>query len=456
MSDKIKDLVKRFFGNLKCSVSEINGILKIENIPEKFSKFYGKPEPYYFYFNKNQKYSEGEYVTKGSYVLSCINKFLENKGETTLLKITHEEKPKELIQKKFTLRNCKIGEIFTRKNFKYLERFTFLTTFQYLNKKEETIKKIFVKDGEIIEFDISNHPIEEGKKRELKKSEFKKDYEIAKNKLKENLREKIESLKNNLSKNLENEKTRIKKHHEEQLKDDKIKLEKLEKQINELENNEKNKNKIKRIKEQIKELKSSEKKEYLKKDKNFTIEQEIQKHSLNIKNKLLNTTIICYPIFEFRAYFKTSNNTKRFVPITYDYIKNKILGIKCDSCEKEINEIILCSSGHLTCRDCGSRCENCNEIICEKCSKYKCSDCGKTVCKNCIIRCPVCGKLKCKNHFRKENFEGKEICTKCGKACSQCGKFFNPKNIKKTKKGEICELCYHKQIKNNTIKNIFD
>ncbi|HKL24289.1 MAG TPA: hypothetical protein VJ912_03065, partial [Candidatus Nanoarchaeia archaeon] len=450
--EKIKKFVEKFFQNLGCDVSyepspenlEEKGILKIQNVPKRFAKFYGKEEPYYFYFNESENISNGEYVTKGSYILSCINKFLENKGETTLLKIKFEEKPRKIIEDRFTLRNCKISEISSKNEYEYLERFTFLTTFQYLNKKEEEITKLFVKsnNGEVIDFDISKYETEEGKKRDLKQLNFEKDYEAAKNKLKEKIQEKTNSLKQKLSENLEKEKQRIESHYIEQLKDDKKNLEKLKKQLDDLEPGEKNSKKIIKTREQIEELSSEERKKELEKDKNSSIKQEIQKHSLNIKNKLINTTIICSPIIQYRVYFKTPQNMKRLVNIEYNVLEDKISGVKCDVCQKELNEIILCSSGHLICRECGFRCEECGEILCKKCPTFKCPDCGKTVCKNCVKRCPVCRKTKCSNHFMKESFHKQEICKKCAEMCSDCGEFFSPENIRKTKSGKnLCEKC---------------
>ncbi|MFW6282859.1 MAG: hypothetical protein ACOC1P_02290, partial [Minisyncoccales bacterium] len=58
--NKIKNFVIRFFENLECNITENKGVLKIENIPQKFERFYGKTCPYFFYFNKSDKIPEGE------------------------------------------------------------------------------------------------------------------------------------------------------------------------------------------------------------------------------------------------------------------------------------------------------------------------------------------------------------------------------------------------------------
>ena len=460
--EKIRKFVEKFFENLGCSISYENkfekpeeSVLKIENVPKRFAKFYGKEEPYYFYFDDSQNVPEGEYVTKGSYILSCVNKFLENKGETTLLKMKFEEKPKSVIQRKFSIKNCKLSEVSSRTSYEYLERFTFLTTYQYLNKKEELVTKMFVKGGEEVNFDLSKYETEEGKKRDLKTSEFQKDYEIAKDKLKEKIQEKTNSLKEQLKKNLEKEKQRIESHYEEQLKDDKTNLEKLKKQLDELEPGEQNRKRIQRLREQIEELNSNERTQYLEKDKKAAIDQEIQKHSLNIKNKLLNTTIICVPQLEYTAYFKTSNNSKRMINLSYDPSKDEISGARCECCQKAVEEIILCSSGHLICRECGDRCESCNDIICKKCSTFRCDTCNKLICKKCVKKCPVCGKMKCFDHFVKENFENTEICKNCAEICPDCGKYFSPENMKENKTGrKVCERCFHKNIKSDILRNI--
>lgn len=462
--EKIKKFVEKFFQNLGCEISYgkddnadnlESSVLKIENVPKKFAKFYGKEEPYYFYFEESQDIPNGEYVTKGSYILSCINKFLENKGETTLLRIKFEKKPKDLIYERFPLRNCKLSEVSSRTSYEYIERFTFLTIFQYLNKKEEMITKLYIKDQEEVEFDLSKYETEEGKKRDLKTVDLQKDYEKAKILLKEKVNNKTDALKEELRENLEKEKERIENHHHEQIKEDKNNLEKLKKQLDELEPGEANRQKIRRIKEQIEELSSEKKEEELKKEKESSINQEIQKHSLNIKNKLMNTTIICTPVLVYNAYFKTSQNSKRMVQLEYNFFEDKISGLKCDCCGKELNEIILCSSGHLICRECGDRCENCDEIICKKCSTFRCDTCNKLICKNCVQKCPVCGKMKCSGHFVKENFENNEICKSCAETCPDCGKYFSPENMKKNKKGKrVCERCFHKNIESDILRNI--
>ena len=463
-SEKIKEFVRKFFENLGCEIEEMpsdsfsdekTNSLKVQNVPPKFAKFYGKTEPYYFYFDESEKIPEGEYITKGSYLLSCINKFLEDKGETTLLKIRFDEKPRELIEKRFTIRNCEISEVSFTNHYEYLERFTFLTTFQYLNKKEEVVNRIFMKNSREIEFDLDRFQVEEGKKRDLKTTDFQNDYSVAKEKLQEKIQEKKDSLKEYLSEALEKEKQRVENHHYVQLDDDRRNIEKLKKQLDELDPGEQNRKKIQRLREQLEELNSEERKQYLERDKNSTLNQEIQKHSLNIKNRLLNTTIIYYPVYEYRAYFKTSSNSKRLIHLNYNPVRDRFSEINCDNCGKELGEIILCSSGHLICRECGDRCENCNDIICKKCSTFECPDCEKNVCKKCVLRCPVCGKIKCLSHFTKEAFDNRNICKDCAKTCAECGKRFNPQNIKKTKTGkEICEKCYHQSVKENILNSI--
>jgi len=55
----------------------------------------------------------------------------------------------------------------------------------------------------------------------------------------------------------------------------------------------------------------------------------------------------------------------------------------------------------------------------------------------------------------KESFHGQEICKKCAEMCSDCGEFFSPENIRKTKSGKnLCEKCYHKNIKNNVLDSL--
>jgi len=188
----------------------------------------------------------------------------------------------------------------------------------------------------------------------------------------------------------------------------------------------------------VDELKKSNKKQDLEKEMNFFLNDEINKHSLSINNKLINTTIIYYPLYEFNLFLKNSEVSKQ-ITLTYNPLEKDITKLVCDSCKNETKEISLCSSGHIVCSNCSLKCSECNKDFCKTCLQKSCELCGKKVCSKCTKRCSKCGKNVCKSHI--QNYMGKEVCVNCLRYCIKC-KTYNEKLVKcPTCFKEICENC---------------
>jgi len=395
-------------------------------------------------------------LSSGSFLLKSINDYLDGRGQTTLLKINFNPEIKEELEKKILLRNCKITNITKKHQNNFFLRFSFITTFQYLNDKKQVLTNVFVKDGKIIDFDLEKYEILEGKKRDVAFENVQEFYKLAKNKLNFLLEEKVQEVSQNLSKILDKEIKRVKQHYETHIQEFSGSLEKLKNKLKGLEMKEGEEDKILKIKKDIINLKNNPELEKLKKEEEFCIKDEIQKHSLDIKTRLMNTTIIYYPVYSCDVFFKNEENA-RIVHFEFDPLEKKSSDFFCDSCNLKLDEIILCSSGHLTCRNCGERCESCNEIFCNICLKKVCAQCGKKICEKCAVRCSKCGKFKCKSHVKIMEFSGDAVCESCLKRCSYCGGLFDLDSLKidSASGKDVCFKCLSKEVGEKTLKDIF-
>ncbi len=455
-TDRIKNFVSKFFESLKCEVIFVNNVLSVRNIPEGFEKFCGRIGPYKFVFEKLFLSSDTELLSSGSFLLKAINDYLEGRGQTTLLKIEFEPNFKEEIEKRFTLKNCKITNLTKKIENNFLVRFSFITNFQYLNDKEQAMNSVFVKEGKVVEFDLEKYKVIEGKKRDISFENIQDFYKIAKEELNFLLEPKLKSVSQNLQEVVNKEIERVKQHYENHIKEFTGALEKAKKRLNDLEEKGSEVDKIAKVKQEILNLENNPELEKLKKEEEFCIRDEVQKHSLNVKTKLMNTTIVYYPIYSCQLFFK-NDLTGRIVHFDFNPLENKASDFSCDSCNSKLNEIILCSSGHLTCRNCGERCGSCNEIFCKTCLKKICASCGKKICDKCAARCAKCGKFKCKSHMKVMEFSGENICESCLKRCFSCGGLFDSEFLKidSSTGRDICFKCSSKEVSRKTLDEIF-
>jgi hypothetical protein len=463
MSEQIRNFTERFFQNLKCDLKWEGEALVVDNVPQDFQKFFGKNAPYKLSFVS--EIDGADFITKGSYLLKAMNEFLTDKGQTALLKIDFDVDFKEMIEKKFPLRNCEIIRVNKIPKNNVFVRFTFLTSFQYLNEREQVMTSVYVRDGKIIEMDLSEFQTSGGNKRDIKIENVDEEYALAKGKLKEILEPKIQEVGNNLNSVLEKEIERVKIHYGKQTSEVMTGLNRFEERIRELEERRGQvggmelievEAKIKKLREEIVNLKERTEFDKLKKEEEFFIENEIKKHGLSIKNKLLNTTIVYYPDFKVNLFLKSAG-ASRMIEFNHNPLDDLSSSFSCESCGKELGEIIICSSGHLTCRNCGSKCECCDEVYCDKCSSHVCEECGKKICSKCSLKCSICGKMKCKTHVGKDPITQRAICQNCLKRCSSCGKLVNPEYVKPDPISgmDVCQKCLGKQISREAIKDIF-
>ena len=450
--ERVRDFVERFFESLNCKVSNLENFIEVENVPESFEKFCGKKGPYRFCFDF--EIGGCELINPGSYLMKAMNEYLDGRGETTILEMNLEFEPLGEVLKKFSLRNCKIQKIEKAIEKSHLFRFTFSTTFQYMNEKEQMINHVYVKNDEVIEMDYPEEIFLEGKKvKDIGDTEFA--YNVAKNYLKEKLNDKTKEVSGNLKLVLEKEISRVEEHYARQVREYMEMIEKNSDEIRVLQMTkptskdelEKTELKIDRLQKEVLQIELSDEFKRTEKEKNKFIQDEIQKHSLNVKTKLLNTTVILYPKYKLQVFVKNPLGAK-MIPVNYNSFEKKFSELKCDSCNSEVEEIILCGSGHLTCRQCGVKCEKCGEIYCELCMKNICNECGKKVCSNCISKCGVCGKQLCETHLRIMPHTKKLVCNNCLTSCNDCGGIVDPETLMKSKDGFFrCPDCSNKFLK---------
>jgi hypothetical protein len=450
------EFVKNFFQNLGADLIEKKDHLIISNVSEDFEKFYGKKSPYKFVFDEKNQIGEADLIEKGSYALKTISNYLENFGQTTLLKINFKKNGEEEIKKRINLPNSKIINFSKKKKFNFFFRFTFHTTYQYLNESEKIINDVYIYNGEAIKGNLSNYDVEEGSKDEIKIPDIKESYFLAKDELKKITLPKTEQVARDLNLRLEKEIQRIKGHFLQETKEIDENLEKAKKKLNEYELM-KNAEKIYKQIEVIKNLKQKTNFGELEIDKERAIQLEKQKHLLNINNKLFNTTLIYYPLEIFDVTLK-NEDSKRIIEICFDPLTEKLNPIFCESCEKETNDLYLCSNGHISCKDCSSTCESCNKTFCKKCLNHKCELCSKRLCKDCYTRCFRCGKIICKTHAKEDKVSKRVYCNQCLRRCERCELLKDPYSFKISKKtgAEICGDCFRKEMKEKVLKNVFD
>jgi hypothetical protein len=437
-NENIKDFSERFFSNLGCKCSWNEKVLVIENVPASFEKFFGKKSPYFLVFQQENCNNNEELMTKGSYLLKSMATWLENLGQTGLLKINLDISDTQ-IKNWFKFRNCEVYNIKKKVQNKSFYKFTFQTTYQYLNEREQISSSFYLQDGSIIEFNLDSFNVSDGKKNEANSQDIKPSYLSAKEALKNIIAQKIKELEVVLETRLEKEIGRIKHHYSSQIKEKQDQLEKSTDSLNQLEKTGKP-DKIARAKEHIQDLKNSFDFDKIKKEEEFFIADENRKHSLSVDTKLINTTIIYYPIYHISIFLK--NNSGRQIELIYDPLKKEKSSISCDICKNQISELVLDSCGHLICAKCGSRCSQCSNISCNNCLS-KCEYCKRIVCKKCMSRCQKCGKLVCKSHIKKDS-----MCINCLKQCSVCKDYFEISKIKNCSCGrEICYKCSPMEMK---------
>ena len=350
--DAIEKLVIGFFENLKCDVSSDGGVYQIKEVPKSFEDFYGKRAPYMICFDK--EISGAELIDKSSLLVSVIGSYLENSGKLSLLKIDFDVNPFSEIEKAISLKNCEISNIVKRHRNNYFSRFSFITTFRYMNEQEQVINEVYVHEGKIIEGDLTGYSVLEGNSNEASTSHLEKDYSSARKRVRELLQEKTDEVSEIVSEKLEKEIKRIKGHYQNILSElggdlngqlERIREMNLQLRVTEGEEANVLRARLNKLKSSLVKIGNDDARERVLKEQEFTIRDAMNKYSLNVDNKLINTTIIYYPIFSFSLFLK-NDSLGREIKMDYNPLTKELESIGCDSCGEKISRLNLCSSGH--------------------------------------------------------------------------------------------------------------
>ena len=431
--------------------------MKVNRVSERFEKMYGKKAPYCFVFESGL---DGDLIISGSSLLKIIKDYLSTKAQKSLLKLDLGGDFESVIRGKFNLNGLEIGKVTWEERFDFIYRFSFLTTFQYLNEKKQFTNHIYVHEGAVINnFDLKKYKSVNGDVRVVKIPDLKMPSKIAREKLKELLEANTKEISRLVSHSLDGELNRVRYHYSEQINEIDRELKEFKKKIDRLENelkgaSDKRKEiivkRIERLKESIEKIKESDDVVKLEREKEFYMDDERHKHALNISNDIINTAVIYYPIlklkFSLRGGEKSSRSLRssRLVLLDYNPLTGYVGELGCDSCGSELREIWLCDSGHLLCRKCLRGCPGCMSEVCDCCEEIFCDCCKKKICKNCVNVCGKCRGRVCDSDICTDYLSGKKICSRCANYCPVCKKFTEKEFFKRCSKcgREVCPKCF--------------
>ncbi len=395
-NNDLRNFTIKFFKELGAFVKESEDVLLITQVPLKFQKFYGKNEPYTIGFDGSKSSLSVEIVTSESYLLKTMRSYLDNTGESILQKLSYSLQADSLVKSKLLLRNCSISKINHSMMYRPIIKFTFQTSYKYLNDEDRLVNEIYTENNKIICPDINKFKIDSLKNKDFDTPDLRVNYELAKNKIKDLISPKTNLIANQLEDTLSKEVQRIKDHNSQQIKE-------IENQINRA--------LIKNPNLDI-SVYESQKKQFIS-ERDLQIANEEKKYALRINTKLLTTSVILIPIYNFEVFFK-NENIIRLVLLSYNPLYDKFDFPNCDLCKKMLNEIILCNGNHLVCRDCGAECSDCGKVSCNQCLKQECAVTKRKICKQCGAVCSKCRLFKNKRFMVKDSLGRYVVCRNCG------------------------------------------
>ena len=467
--DQIRKFAVEFFENLKCDVSWEGDVLVVENVPRSFEDLSGKSSPYRLNFVSEE--GEGDFVGKGSVMFSFMIKYLKGAGKASILKIDFDVDAEREIRKKVGFKNCELESLSKKYHNGFFSRFSFSTSFNYLNESEKLLSEIYVYDGKIVEGDLNGYSVSDGRGTDIggrdvvvDKKRVKMDYEVARVKAVELTGGKREEISGILKKRVEAEVDRIREHYDNILKEiggdlngkiDKIREVELALRSCSGDECDSLRKKLIRLKGSLVKAGDDESISRVLKEREMTVRDAMHKFSLNVDRKLVNTTVIYYPIYSFRLCLK-GDGVSKFVDVGYNPLTRELSGFDCESCGCGLDRIALCGNGHLSCDDCLSKCGECGGVFCKKCLKRSCSVCGRVLCRDCARVCFRCGKVVCSTHLRKDCVSGEERCVSCLRACLRCQGLSEEKFFGEALDGsKVCQKCLGRERSGKVLDRVF-
>lgn len=436
--EDVKQILMSFFQSIKSDISENKDSVIVKNISEKAQKIFGLSNSMEINFSNNGK---GVFIDSNSDLYKKIKNYLRTNPSKTLLKIDFEFPSN--IREKIPLRNCSIDKIEKKHENNYFSKFTILTTFRYLNKTEQVLNDLFVFEGKIIGGNLNDYNVQEGSVEEASTEHLTNDYNVAKDKLKDVLQMKVNEISSFLNVDLDKECKRIEEHYGKLIHEAELNKSRLMERMMEYKNNE-DLERVKKIEETLKGLEEKGELQRIINEKDSVIKNEKMKYSLDVENKLVNTTVIYYPIFKIYLLLNEAGFVKK-IEVIYDPLKDEVNKFTCDACKTTLDQINICHGGHICCSFCLHTCSECCKRFCRLCFAGVCESCGKLVCKNCAKTCSDCGKMFCKSCMRTSDLTGAEKCLNCISYCPVCSKSVEKKRMVRGKSGSmVCRNCSNK------------
>jgi len=471
MPTKIKTFTEEFLKNLNATITKNASTWKVENIPQSFQDFVGLQTPYILNFTEAD--GNSLFVGQGSRFFVAMTEYLENVGKNTILKIDFDkgestQNPAEEIRKRISLKNCEIENLAKTFTNHFFTRFTFRTQFRYLNESETIVSEVYVHDGVVVTGDLSGYKVVEGTLESSDSSisfdSLEADHDAAIKRVKELVFSKTAAISTLLEKDLEEEQGRIRAHYESllaelggDLETRIAKVREIELQLRVAEGIEADELRAKheRLQKNLVKLADDEAREKIEREQKFTLQDAKTKHSLTIDNKLMNTTLIYYPVYSCNLYLK-GYDSKRFITLSYDPLLQKLGPITCEVCKNLVADITLCSNGHIMCESCLDKCGECGKIHCKNCVSKSCNSCGKKLCKGCSFLCFGCSKYVCSTHFRSDIVTGEQRCVMCLRACLRCHGLTEAKYFGEALDGsKVCQKCLGSEKRGEVLKDVF-
>ncbi len=459
--EQVKKFVVGFFESLKCGVRWDEDVLVVENVPRGFEDLMGKSAPYRLSFERNGK---GEFAGKGSIVLDSILKFLKDGGKTTILKIDLNCDAEAEIRKRLSFNNCELQSLGKSYRNNFFSRFSFVVNFNYLNEAERVVEEIFVHNGEVVSGDLNGYTVVEGEKLSVDKRQVKESYGVAGKELQEILGKKTGEISGDLREKLEEEVERIRGHYDKQLAElggdlngklERVRDLELGLRASGEEGRDILRGRLERAKKCLLKAGDDEVRTRVVKERELTIQDVMQKFSLNVDKKLVNTTVIYYPVFMFKLCLG-SEKSKRLVEMSYDPLTKTLSGLDCEGCGNEIRSLNLCEGGHISCGECLDSCGECGKKFCVKCLKRSCVGCGRKLCRDCVKMCLGCGKYACRTHMRRDCVSGEERCVSCLRACLRCHGMSQEKFFGEAADGsKVCQKCLGAEKRGKVLGKMF-
>ena len=144
--DDLKSFAQSFFSNLGCTIVNDPTGLIVSNVPPDFEHLYEKKSPYLLVFDAHV--GSGELVARGSFLLKTMTSYLEQRGQTALVKLVFDHDYLTAFKKSFSFKKCELVSLTKTASYRPLYLFSFSTTLQYLNEKDKKI--IVAEDSKIV------------------------------------------------------------------------------------------------------------------------------------------------------------------------------------------------------------------------------------------------------------------------------------------------------------------